>query len=67
MPSTLQEWLAVGIVALTLGFILGRQLGKRKQTHKQSDCHDCPQAKPPTSQFKNIPINVNNAPNKRDD
>ncbi|MDD9892967.1 MAG: hypothetical protein OXT49_05595 [Gammaproteobacteria bacterium] len=60
MPSSLQEWIALGIVALTVGYLLGRWLAKRRQASgaKSSDCNDCPQAAPAEQTFKNIPINV---------
>lgn len=70
MPQTLQEWIALGLVALTVGFVLGRWLAKRRSAEdaeQHSDCGNCPQAKPKPASFKNIPIDVdkNLLPKKR--
>jgi hypothetical protein len=66
MPSGFQEWLSLGLVAFTVGVLLGRWLSKRKQNTKNAACGDCPQSESPNKQFKNIPINVVNKGSHKD-
>lgn len=65
MPQTWQEWLALAIVAFTIGLLLGRWLvrhrqrrGQAKQAGPKAACGDCPQQTSPPKRFKNIPINL---------
>lgn len=60
MPTNLQEWIALSLVALTIGFVIGRKIAKAKHSaaHKHEDCESCPHAKPEPQAFKNIPIGV---------
>lgn len=69
MPQNWQEWLALGLVAFTVGILLGRWLNGRRHhdgDHKHEACHDCPSAKPKPQAFKNIPINLQKKPNTAD-
>gem|GEM_PF-2416343 len=62
MPQTWQEWLALAIVAFTIGILLGRWLSKRRATasapSQQSACNNCPSKSTAPKRFKNIPIQL---------
>lgn len=61
MPSSLQEWIALATVAISLGLLIGRYIGRQRQ-QKSSDCSDCTQGpnsrQKPQASFKSIQIKL---------